>query len=249
MSTLFQGIDLGEVSVSMTINAPAAIMLAYYVVAAEEQGVGADHLAGTIQADILKEYIAQKEWCFPVDHGDAPDGRHGRVVLDADAALAPGLDLRLPHPRGRLDGRAGARLHAQGRPHLRPAGRRPRPRRRRLRPAPELLLQRPDRLLRGDRQAPRRPPHLGPRAARHVRREEHEVAADAHPRADRRRVAHRPAAAEQHHPHGDRGARRRARRHPVAAHELLRRGARAAHRRTRCASRCARSRSSPTRPA
>ena len=69
MSTLFQGIDLGEVSVSMTINAPAAIMLAYYVVAAEAQGVGPDHLAGTIQADILKEYIAQKEWCFPVDHG------------------------------------------------------------------------------------------------------------------------------------------------------------------------------------
>ncbi len=69
MSTLFEGIDLGEVSVSMTINAPAAIMLAYYVVAADAQGVGPDHLAGTIQADILKEYIAQKEWCFPVDHG------------------------------------------------------------------------------------------------------------------------------------------------------------------------------------
>jgi methylmalonyl-CoA mutase, N-terminal domain len=67
MQTLFAGIDLGEVSVSMTINAPAAIMLAYYVVAAEEQGVPADNLAGTIQADILKEYIAQKEWCFPID--------------------------------------------------------------------------------------------------------------------------------------------------------------------------------------
>jgi len=67
MSTLFQGIDLGEVSVSMTINAPAAIMLAYYVVAAEEQGVPPQALAGTIQADILKEYIAQKEWCFPID--------------------------------------------------------------------------------------------------------------------------------------------------------------------------------------
>ncbi len=67
MQTLFQGIDLGKVSVSMTINAPAAIMLAYYVVAAERQGVGPDKLAGTIQADILKEYIAQKEWCFPID--------------------------------------------------------------------------------------------------------------------------------------------------------------------------------------
>jgi methylmalonyl-CoA mutase, N-terminal domain len=67
MTTLFQGIDLGEVSVSMTINAPAAIMLAYYVVAAEREGVPPEQLAGTIQADILKEYIAQKEWCFPID--------------------------------------------------------------------------------------------------------------------------------------------------------------------------------------
>ncbi len=67
METLFAGIDLGEVSVSMTINAPAAIMLAFYVVAAEENGVPAGRLGGTIQADILKEYIAQKEWCFPVD--------------------------------------------------------------------------------------------------------------------------------------------------------------------------------------
>src|SRR5947208_4535909 len=67
METLFGGIDLGEVTVSMTINAPAAIMLAFYVVAAERNGVPADRLGGTIQADILKEYIAQKEWCFPVD--------------------------------------------------------------------------------------------------------------------------------------------------------------------------------------
>jgi len=67
MQTLFQGIDLGDVTVSMTINAPAPIMLAYYVVAAEQAGVPADRLGGTIQADILKEYIAQKEWCFPID--------------------------------------------------------------------------------------------------------------------------------------------------------------------------------------
>src|SRR6201987_2077593 len=54
METLFAGIDLGEVSVSMTINAPAAIMMAYYVVAAEHQGVPPERLSGTIQADILK---------------------------------------------------------------------------------------------------------------------------------------------------------------------------------------------------
>jgi methylmalonyl-CoA mutase N-terminal domain/subunit len=67
METLFRGIPLGDVSVSMTINAPAAVMLAFYVVAAERQGVGPERLAGTIQTDILKEYIAQKEWCFPID--------------------------------------------------------------------------------------------------------------------------------------------------------------------------------------
>jgi methylmalonyl-CoA mutase N-terminal domain/subunit len=67
MATLFSGIDLGQVSVSMTINAPAAIMMAFYVAAAEQQGVPQEKLAGTIQADILKEYIAQKEWCFPID--------------------------------------------------------------------------------------------------------------------------------------------------------------------------------------
>src|ERR1700733_9172029 len=67
METLFSGIPLDEVTVSMTINAPAAIMLAFYVVAAERQGVPSDRLAGTIQTDILKEYIAQKERCFPGD--------------------------------------------------------------------------------------------------------------------------------------------------------------------------------------
>ncbi|HTU28304.1 MAG TPA: methylmalonyl-CoA mutase family protein [Solirubrobacteraceae bacterium] len=67
METLFGGIPLDEVTVSMTINAPAAIMLAFYVVAAERRGLGRERLGGTIQTDILKEYIAQKEWCFPVD--------------------------------------------------------------------------------------------------------------------------------------------------------------------------------------
>jgi methylmalonyl-CoA mutase N-terminal domain/subunit len=67
METLFDGIDLGKVSVSMTVNAPAAIMLAFYVVAAEAKDIPPERLSGTIQADILKEYIAQKEWCFPID--------------------------------------------------------------------------------------------------------------------------------------------------------------------------------------
>jgi methylmalonyl-CoA mutase N-terminal domain/subunit len=65
MQTLFSGIPLGEVSTSMTINSPAAIVLAYYVCVGEEQGVPRDRRRGTAQTDILKEYIAQKEWIFP----------------------------------------------------------------------------------------------------------------------------------------------------------------------------------------
>jgi methylmalonyl-CoA mutase, N-terminal domain len=65
METLFAGIPLGEVSTSMTINSTAAIALAFYVCVAEQQGVPRSELRGTIQTDILKEYIAQKEWIFP----------------------------------------------------------------------------------------------------------------------------------------------------------------------------------------
>jgi methylmalonyl-CoA mutase N-terminal domain/subunit len=67
MERLYQGIPLDKVSTSMTINAPAAMLLAFYVLVGERQGVSPDKLAGTIQTDILKEYIAQKEWCFPVE--------------------------------------------------------------------------------------------------------------------------------------------------------------------------------------
>ena len=65
MERLFEGIPMGEITTSMTINAPAMVLLAMYVVAAEKQGVQPEALGGTNQNDILKEYIAQKEWLFP----------------------------------------------------------------------------------------------------------------------------------------------------------------------------------------
>jgi methylmalonyl-CoA mutase N-terminal domain/subunit len=65
MELLFGGIPLDKVSTSMTINGPAAMLLGFYVCVADEQGVPHDRLRGTIQTDILKEYIAQKEWIFP----------------------------------------------------------------------------------------------------------------------------------------------------------------------------------------
>ncbi|HSM02746.1 MAG TPA: methylmalonyl-CoA mutase family protein [Acidimicrobiia bacterium] len=65
MALLFDQIPLGDVSVSMTINGPAQILFAFFLVAAEEQGVDWKDLRGTLQNDILKEYIAQKEWIYP----------------------------------------------------------------------------------------------------------------------------------------------------------------------------------------
>jgi methylmalonyl-CoA mutase N-terminal domain/subunit len=75
MVRLFEGIPLGEVSVSMTINGPAQVIFAFLLVAAEEQGVSWDRVRGTLQNDIFKEYIAQKEWLFPPEP-------HLRMITD-----------------------------------------------------------------------------------------------------------------------------------------------------------------------
>jgi methylmalonyl-CoA mutase N-terminal domain/subunit len=75
MEELFDQIPLGDVSVSMTINGPAEVLFAFLLVAAEEQGVSWDRLRGTLQNDILKEYIAQKEWIFPPEP-------HLRLIVD-----------------------------------------------------------------------------------------------------------------------------------------------------------------------
>ena len=89
-----RGIPLDEVSTSMTINGPAAVVLAFYVVAAERQGVPAERLRGTIQNDILKEYIAQKEWIFPPAPALRLDHRHDRV--GARARCRAGTPSRSP---------------------------------------------------------------------------------------------------------------------------------------------------------
>ena len=75
MEVIFKGIDLSKVSTSMTINAPAAILTAMYIAIGKKQGVPLDQLAGTVQADILKEYIAQKEWIYPPE-------AHLRLIRD-----------------------------------------------------------------------------------------------------------------------------------------------------------------------
>jgi methylmalonyl-CoA mutase, N-terminal domain len=75
MEVLFDGIDMGAITTSMTINGPAAIAVAQYIAAAEKKGIPRAKLGGTIQADILKEYIAQKEWIFP-------PRPHMRIIVD-----------------------------------------------------------------------------------------------------------------------------------------------------------------------
>jgi methylmalonyl-CoA mutase cobalamin-binding domain/chain len=81
MAALFEGIDLENVSVSMTINPSAWILLAMYVAVAEARGYDLNRLSGTIQNDILKEYIAQKEWVYPIRHSV-------RIVRDTIAYCA-----------------------------------------------------------------------------------------------------------------------------------------------------------------
>jgi methylmalonyl-CoA mutase, N-terminal domain len=89
METLFDGIPLGDVSTSMTINSAAAMLLAFYVCVGEQQGVARAQLRGTAQTDILKEYIAQKEWIFP-------PGPSMRLVTDMVEFCA--AEMPLWHP-------------------------------------------------------------------------------------------------------------------------------------------------------
>jgi len=89
METLFNRIPLDQVSTSMTINGPAIIFLALYVAVAEKQGVPPDQLRGTLQTDILKEYIAQKEWLFPPEP-------HLKIIVDMMAWCAEKAPLWHP---------------------------------------------------------------------------------------------------------------------------------------------------------
>ena len=111
MEILFGGIDLEKTTVSMTINSPASVLWAMYLVVAEKQGADWKKISGTIQNDILKEYIAQKEYIYP----PAPSMRLVIDTFEFGSKFTPALqhdfDQRIPHSRGRLDGAAGTGLH------------------------------------------------------------------------------------------------------------------------------------------
>ena len=119
MEVLLDGLPLDRVSTSMTINSPAAPIWAMYIVAAEKAGVPRAALEGTTQNDILKEYVAQKEFLFPPEPSMRLVDRHDRVRDARAAALEHDLDQRLPHPRGGLDRGPGAGVHDRRRHGLR----------------------------------------------------------------------------------------------------------------------------------
>ena len=121
MKILFDGIPLDRMSVSMTMNGAVLPVLAGYIVAGEEQGVPQEQLAGTIQNDILKEFMVRNTYIYPPEPacGSWPTSSstpraHAEVQLD--------LDLRLSHAGGRRDGGAGAGLHARRRARVRARG-------------------------------------------------------------------------------------------------------------------------------
>ena len=171
MRTAFDAIPLDQVSTSMTINAPAAVLLLLYELVGEEQGVASDQLRGTTQNDVLKEYIARGNYIYP----PVPTMRLTTDLFaycrDNVPQVEHVLDLGLPLPREGGLGRPGGRLHPVQRHRLRAGGDRRRAGRRRLRPAPGLLLQRPQQRLPGGREVPRGPADVGDDHARALRRD------------------------------------------------------------------------------
>ena len=186
METLFDGIPLDKVSTSMTINGPAAMLFCFYVAAAEKQGVPIDQLQGTIQNDILKEYMAQHAWIFPAEPAlkiivdlfewaaeHTPNWNtisiSGYHIREAGATAAQELAFTLANGFCYVE-HGLARGLARGP----------------VRAAALVLLGRAQRLLRGDRQAPRGAADLGPAHAGPLRRPGLAQLEDAVPLPDRR---------------------------------------------------------------
>ena len=170
MEVLFDGIPLDEVTTSMTINSPAAMIWAMYLVNAEKRGIPLDKLCGTTQNDILKEYIAQKEYIFPPRPST-------KLVVDT-------FEFGAQHvPRWNTISISGYHIREAGATALQElaftladgiqyvaVGRRRRAGRRQLCAAAVVLLRHPQRLSRRDRQAAGGAAHLGPGDARALRR-------------------------------------------------------------------------------
>jgi methylmalonyl-CoA mutase N-terminal domain/subunit len=229
MEILFGGIDLEKTTVSMTINSPASVLWAMYLVVAEKQGADWKKISGTIQNDILKEYIAQKEYIYP----PAPSMRLVIDTFEFGSKFTPRFNtISISGYHIREAGSTALQELAftlyDGVEYVEWATA-SRARRRRLRSAPQLLLQRAQRFFRRDRQVPRRPQDLGSRDERSLWREESAHRPDAIPHADRRSISACAAADEQHCTRCVAGFGRSSGRNTIAALRLLRRSAGFAH--------------------
>ena len=228
METMFEGIPLDRVSTSMTINAPASVLVAMYAVVGQKQGVPQDRIAGTAQNDVLKEYVARGTYIYPPKQSL-------RLAADLMAYCAREL------PRFNAISISGYHIRDAGSTavqemaftfanavRLRRSGARARRRRRRHRPAHLLDLQHPEQLPGRSGEVPSAAPHVGAHHEGALQRTGPALDDAAHSCADRRRDADRTAAGGEHRPRGAAGAGHRARRRAVARAVVLRRGARPA---------------------
>ena len=167
---------------------------------------------------------------FPAPAIHAAGHRYHRIRRAPHPAVQPYFHQRLSHSRSRFHGRAGTGIHPARRHGVRRLGPRARSEDRRIRAATEFLFQRPQRLLRRDRQIPRRPQDLGACHARALRRRERAQYETAFSRPDRRMLAHLAAAVQQRGAHRAAGHGRGVGRRPIVAHQLARRSLRAARR-------------------
>ena len=186
MRRLFDGVPLGEVSTSMTINAPAAVLLLLYQLVAEEQGIPAETLTGTIQNDVLKEYIARGTYIYPPQaslrlvsdtfaYCRAHLPRWNTISISgyhmAEAGATPAQEVAFTLTNGIAYVEAALAAGHRGR---------------RVRAPAVVLLRRPDHAAGGGGQVPGRPADLGVGDARPVRRPRPAVADAALPHPDRR---------------------------------------------------------------
>ena len=193
MERLFDGISLAGITTSMTINSPAPMIFAMYLAVAEQQGADWKTLSGTIQNDILKEFIAQKEYIFP-------PRQSMRLITDIFAFCSTEvpkwntISVSGYHIReaGSTSARTG--LHAPRRHRNACSTDRRGARRGRLRAPDFLFLQFAQRFLRGDREVPCRAQNLGGSDAGSLQGEERALVEAALPHPDRGRVPDRAAA-------------------------------------------------------
>ena len=122
MEALLEGIPLDKVSTSMTINATASVLLCLYAAVAKKRGVPLSSISGTLQNDILKEYIARGTYIYPPQAFHAAGGGRVQVLLCQHLPLEHHQRQRLPHAGGRRDGGTGAGLHLRERHRIRSGG-------------------------------------------------------------------------------------------------------------------------------